>query len=75
MGGVAGPKDEIGQGERRRDIERLFHATQDGRLPGEFDAMERDRNTSSDRLGESERLIFVAGLAIADEPDDEGGNH
>ena len=72
MSGMTGPEDEVRKGKGRRDIERFFHAPQHGGLAREVDAVQRGRKAATDRFGKTERLVFMAGLAIADEPDDEG---
>ena len=68
MGGMAGTDDQIRFRQHGAGLDRGADAGQRAAFSGEGNPMYRARDTPRNGIGQSERLIFVTRLAIADHP-------
>jgi hypothetical protein len=68
MRGMTRPHDQVRRGQPGTRRKRMPDAGNQPPFARERDPMMLTRHQSPDRLGESERLILVARLAIANQP-------
>jgi hypothetical protein len=60
--------DEVGLGEFRASRKRGANAGKEAPLPCDENAMDFTGHTPLHRLGKTKRLIFMARLAVTDQP-------
>ncbi len=66
--GVSRSDDEIGLRQIRALHQRATNTTNDAPLPCDQNAVDLTRRKPLYRLGEAKRLVFMAGLAVTDQP-------
>lgn len=75
MGGVTGADDEVGLWESLTRAERRLDAGERTFFPGDGNPVDLAGNASRQCVRKSERLVFMARLAITQQPDGEEFRH
>jgi hypothetical protein len=71
MRGMTRGDDEIGLGKLHTCRKRGSNAAKEAPLPCDGNAMDFTGHTPLHRLGKAKRLVFMAGLAVTDQPESE----
>ena len=75
VSGMAGGENEIGLRKSGAGGERGPDPADESTFPGEGNPVDLHRHPPPDRFGQAERLVFMAGLAISEDPDRERSCH